>query len=198
MTESCYKMNCFCSITLRLRILYRSASKKALFVSYVHIHRIISYLSPPFQIHFKQIFIHFCELHFSRKGLFEPTFKYNIFLHEDVNKPNANSNIANHKILVFQTTIMFNAIMHSLEFFLFQCDEITKVPIQVFCQKPFIGMYRILLFRTNRILIYLLILRNSFLALFSFDFPIDGPQFHLIIHDSLPEFVNCLFTSFFY
>ena len=49
----------------------------------------------------------------------------------------------------FMIALTLDAVMHPLEFLLFQCYELSKVPVLVFGQQTFIGMYGVSLFHTS-------------------------------------------------
>ena len=116
-------------------------TEEASFVPYVHIYRIVSNGLPVSIVMCVQIFLQFAESHFSRVGLVEPCIINGIVLHEDVNQADTDGNVTSYDGVVFKMALALDAVVHALEFFLFQCYEISIVPVLVLVQQTFIGMY---------------------------------------------------------
>ena len=79
----------------------------------------------------------------ARVSSFKPSTVHTIIFHEDVDELQTNTQIACCELFILCDITCFKVIMHTLEFFLLQRDEIGIIPIIIFSQQMLISMNRV-------------------------------------------------------
>lgn len=118
-----------------------SMAKETAFVSRVYIDREVCHGLALFIVQLVIAVIQFTELQpRSRERAVQPCVVGCIVLHEDVDEANADGYFTNNMLGVLKMSFVLHIVVHPLELLLFQCDEVTVIPIVVIGQQAFVGM----------------------------------------------------------